>query len=117
MRDLDAEDLLARIRMGVEVDESDRAVNRGDRLHVRLGDRVVAAEHDRDRARSDDLPDDALDRCVVSRRIRRHDRGVTEVDDAKLRDRIEARLEMRPGRTARRADRARPEPRARAGRR
>ena len=111
VRDLDAEDLLARIGMGVEVDESDRAVNRHDRLHVRLGDRMITAEHDRNRTRSDDLPDDALDRCMVSRRIRGHDRGVTEVDDAKLRDRIEARLQVRPGRTARRADGARPEPR------
>ena len=116
MRELDAEDLLARIRMGVEVDESDRAVNRRDSLHVRLGDRVITAEHDRNRARSDDLADDALDRCMVSLRIRRHDRGITEVDDAKLRDRIEVRLEMRlredspprgwrAARTASRADR------------
>ena len=84
MRDLDAEDLLAGVGMRVEVDERDRAVHRGDRADVGLGDRVVAAEHDRDRACSDDLPDDSLDRRVIAGRIGGDDGRVAEVDDAEL---------------------------------
>ncbi len=113
VRDLDAEDLLAGIRMGVEVDEGDRPVHRRNRLDVGLGDRVVAAEDDRDRARRDDLPDDSLDRRVIAGRIGGHDGRVTEVDDAELRDRIEAGLQMRAWRAAGGANGARPEPGAR----
>ena len=115
VRDLDAEHLLAGVRVRVEVDEGDRAVHRGHCLDVRLGDRVIAAEDDRDRARRDDLTDDALDRGVISGRIRRDDGRVAEVDDAELRDRVEPRLQVRPRRTARGANRPRAEPRARAG--
>jgi hypothetical protein len=48
----------------VEVQQADGSPLRGYGAHVRLRDRVVAAEDDRDRARLDDLPDHALDRCV-----------------------------------------------------
>src|SRR4029079_19103850 len=50
VRDLYAEYLRAGVGMGVEVDESERSVSRGAGADVGLGDRVVAAEHDRDRA-------------------------------------------------------------------
>ena len=49
---------VARVRVRVEMDERDGAVDRCDRLDVGLGDRVVAAEDDRDRAGRDDLADD-----------------------------------------------------------
>ena len=81
MRDLDAEDLLPRIRVGVEVDERDRPVNRGDRLDVRLGNRVVPTEDDRNCSCRDDLADDSLDRGMVACRVGGHDRRVAEVDD------------------------------------
>ena len=82
-------------------------VARGDRAHVRLGDRVVASQNDRDRARGDGLPDRALDLRVCPLRIGRNYCGVAEVDDAELGERVDLRLEMRPGRTAGGADRAR----------
>ena len=81
---------------------------------VRLGDRVVAAEHDRHRAGRDDLADGALDRRVrlapgrpgsPARRRSRRPQHLRRVDPG---------LEVRPGRAARGADRARAEARARA---
>ena len=54
---VDAEDLLAGVGMGVEVDQADRAEAVPAGPDVGLGDRVVAAEHDRDRARGEDLAD------------------------------------------------------------
>ena len=50
VRELDAEDLAPGVRVRVEVDEADRAAAGGDGADVRLGDRVVAAEHDRQQA-------------------------------------------------------------------
>ena len=44
VRDLDAEDLLPRIRVRVEVNECDRPVGRRDCLHVWLCDRVISTE-------------------------------------------------------------------------
>ena len=88
-------------------------MHRGDRPDVGLGDRVVAAEDDRDRAGGDDLRDDALDRRVIAGRVGGNDRGVAEVDDPELGDRVDPRLEMRARRAAGGADRARPEPGAR----
>ena len=113
MRDLDAEDLGARVGVGVEVDEADRGAAGGAGADVRLRDRVVAAEHDRDRAGRDDLADRALDRLVRAGGIGRQDRRVAVVDHPQLGHRVDLRLEVRAGRAARRADRPRPEPRAR----
>ena len=111
MGDLDAEDLGAGVRVRVEVDESDRAMSCGDGAHVRLRDRVVAAEDDRKRTGPDDLPDRVLDLRVRRDRICRDDRRISEVDDTQLLERVDLRLEVRPGRAARRPDRPRPEAR------
>ena len=95
VRDLDTEDLGARIRMGVEMDEAERAVSLGAGPDIRLGDRVVTAEHDRDRARPDDLADRAFDRLMRRGRIRRQDGRVAVVDQPELGHRIDLGLEVR----------------------
>ena len=74
MRALDAEHLEARVRVRVEVQKTDRTTTRGNRPDVRLGDRVVAAEHG-EHAGVDDLADELLDRLVRSRGIRGNDRA------------------------------------------
>ena len=107
VRALDREDLAAGVGVRVEVDEADA---RGDRAHVRLRDRVVAAEHDRHRAGVDDLADDILDRSMRPLGIGRQHRRVAEVDDPQLGEGVDARLQVRPGRAARRSDRARRKP-------
>ena len=111
MRDLDPEHLRTCVRVRVEVDEADRAVTGGDRAHVRLRDRVVAAEDDGNRAGCHHLPDRALDLRVRRRGVGGHDRRVPEVHDPELLERVDLRLEMRSGRAARRADRTRAEAR------
>jgi hypothetical protein len=73
---------------------------------------VVAAEDDRDDSGSRYLAHRLLDLGVRPLRIGRDDRGVAEVDDAQLRERVQPGLEVRPGRTARCADRAWPEARS-----
>ena len=90
-----------------------RAAPWRDGAHVRLGDRVVAAEDDREHARVDDLADRALDRIVRARRVGRDDGRVAVVDDPQLAERVDLRLEVRAGRAARSADRARREAGAR----
>jgi hypothetical protein len=74
---------------------------------------MVAAEHDGQHTGIDDLADKLLDRLVRSYGIGGNDRGVAVVDDAQLTERVDLRLEMRPRRAARRADR--PGREARAG--
>ena len=113
MRDLDAEHLGPGVRVGVEMDETERAVLPGAGANVRLRDRVVAAEHDRNRARGDDLADRPLDRFVCSCGVGREHRRVAVVDHPQLSHRVHLRLEMRPRRAARGANRARAEARAR----
>ena len=67
----------------------------------RLGDRVVAAEDDRDRAGGEHLRDRVLDRDVRADRVGREDRRVAEVDDPQDgAQRVDAGLEVRPGRAA-----------------
>ena len=109
---LHAEDLGAGVRVRVEVDEPDRAVVRGDRAHVRFGNRMVASQNDGDRASGDGLSDRALDLRVCPLRIGRDDCGVAEVDDPELCEGVDLRFEMRPGRTAGCPDRARAETRS-----
>ena len=70
---------------------------------------MVASQNDGDRARGDGLPDRALDLRVRPLGIGRDDCGVAEVDDAELGESVDLRFEMRPGRTAGGADRARAE--------
>ena len=80
----------------------------------RLGDRVVAAEHDRQRAGREHLGDGRLDRAVRDVDVGGDDRGVAEVDHAQLGEGVDLDLEVRAGRRARAADRARRQPRPRA---
>ena len=75
VRDLDAEHLGSRVGVGVEVDEPERAVTRGDRPHVRLRDRVVSSEHHGKRAGVDHLAHERLDRRVRPRVRRPGSRG------------------------------------------
>jgi hypothetical protein len=97
--------------MRVEVDEADRPVGGRARANVRLRDRVVAAEHDRDRGRSEHLTDRRLDCLVRPSRVGRQHRSVAEVDHLQLREGVDLRIEMRAGRAARCPDRPRPEAR------
>ena len=55
-------------------------------------------------------PTVALDRLMGAGRVGRQHRRVAEVDDAELGEAVDAGLQVRPGRAARGADRARPEP-------
>ena len=107
VRELDAEDLGARVRMRVEVDEADRAARRAG-ADIRLGDRVVAPEDDGQDAHGDDLGDGLLDRLLGGDCVGWENGRVAEVHDPELLERIDAGLEMRPRRAARCADRARP---------
>jgi hypothetical protein len=95
--------------VGVEVHEPQLAVLPRDGAHVRLGDRVVAAQDDGDRSGRDDLGDGALDLRVRRRGVRGHDRRIAEIDHAELREGVDLRLEVGPGRAARRSDGTRPE--------
>jgi hypothetical protein len=93
----------------VEVDESERAVPLRERLDLRLRDRVVTAERDRQCPRVRNLARDRGDRSPARCRIGRDHRSVAEVDDPQLSERVDARLEVRPGRAARGPDRPRSE--------
>ena len=111
VRQLDAEDLGPGVRVRVEVDEPDRPVDGGDGADVRLGDRVVAAEDDRDRAGRHDLADGALDL-----RVRLDGVGGETAASPKSTTRSSANASILasrcgPGRAARSADRARAESR------
>ena len=59
-----AEDLLAGVGVRVEVDERNGTVHGRDAPNVRLGDGVIAAEHEGDRAGTRDLRDERFDRRV-----------------------------------------------------
>jgi len=82
VRALDAEHLAARVGVRVEVDQADRTAASRDRRRAGLGDRVVAAERDRDGAGSDDLADQIRDRSVRMRRVGGQHGCVAVVDDA-----------------------------------
>ena len=108
------EDLRGGVGVGIEVDEPDRPVQMpGTRPHVRLGDRVVAAEHDRHRAGPEHLEHGVLDRLVRADRIGRDDRCVAVVDDAEMAHPVDPRLEVVRGRRRRRPHGAGAEARAR----
>ena len=100
----------------VEVDDPDaaRLADLGDRRGRGPGDRVVAAQHDRDRARRRHLVDLAVDERVRAVDPRRDDVGVARVDDVQELERLVAQLERvdRARRVLRLADGPRPEPRA-----
>src|SRR6185503_10306546 len=109
VRELDAEDLAAGVRVRVEVDEADRAPAGGDGANVGLGDRMVAAEHDWQKPRVTDLADELLDRRVALHRVGGQHGSVAEVDDPQLLEGVDLRLEVWAGRARRRPDRARAE--------
>src|SRR5918911_112231 len=88
VRDLDAEDLRSRIRVRVEVNEPERTMPAGAGRDIGLGDRVVAAEHERERARVHDLSHRLLDRLVRPGSLGREDGRVAEVDDPQLGERV-----------------------------
>jgi hypothetical protein len=92
----------------VEVQQAERPAPGRDRAQRRLGDRVVAAQDDRDCAGVGDLPDRLLDRGVGRLRVGRDHGRVSEVDRAQLPQGVDAGLEMRSRRAARRPDRTRP---------
>ena len=98
VRALDAGEVGRGIGVRVEVDDADRAgtVVVGDRRHVRVGDRVVAAEHDRDGSGRADLRDPPADRVVAARRVTRNRLGVAVVDDLQDREGIDAEQHVRP---------------------
>jgi hypothetical protein len=113
VRQFDAEDLGAGVGVGVEVHEAQRSVDSGAGARVCLGDRVVATEDHGERARGQDLPHGFLDGGVGAGGVGRNDRGVAEVENPELGERVDPNLEVRTGRAARRADRARREAGAR----
>jgi hypothetical protein len=80
---------------------------------VGLGDRMVAAEHDRDGAGVDNLSHGALDRGVRGDSVGRYDRSVAVVDDVEEIERSEACVEMRAQPADRGADCTRAQPGAR----
>ena len=78
--------------------------------HIWLGNRVVASEHDRDQACIEHLADSGLDRLMGALGVGREYGCVPVVDDPQLRECVDPRLELRPRRTARSANRPRTEP-------
>jgi hypothetical protein len=94
------------------MDEADPARRRA-RSHVRLGDRVVAAEDHGKHARRRDIGDGLLDGLVGSDRVGRKHGRVAEIHDAQRFQRVDAGLEVRARREAGGANRARPVARTR----
>ena len=102
------------VRMRVEVDEPDRLPEMARaRAYVGLGDRVVAAEHDRQRAGGEHFGDRVLDGSVGANWIGRDDGRVPEVDDPEMVGPVDLRLEVVPRGRGRRSNRPRAEPRSR----
>ena len=86
---------------------------RGAGADVGLGDRVVAAEHDRDRPGVDDLADERFDRRVRAQRVGGDHRGVAVVDHPQ--HLASARSRRRGGARRSRRRRRRGSPAARTG--
>lgn len=68
---------------------------------------MIAAQHDRDAPCADDLADSLGDRPVCSDNVGGQHGRVAEVDDPQIRERVDLRLEVRPGRATRSPNRAR----------
>ena len=111
--DLDAEERLPGVRVGVEVDQAEGAGALRDRPDVRFGDRVVALEDHREGAGVDDVADGPLDRLVRSGRVGRDHRCVAEVDGLHVVERLDLGVEMATQPAAGRANLTRPEAGAR----
>lgn len=97
VRIFDAEDLAARVGVGVEVHEAQRSVDGSAGARICLGDRVVATEDHGERARGQDLPHGLLDGGVGASGVGGDDRGVAEVENPQLSERVDACLEVGPG--------------------
>ena len=78
------------------MDQPKQAVALGTGADVGLGDRVVPAEHQRDRPGVDRVADDALDRCVRGDRIGRDHRRIAEVHHPERLERIDPGVEVHP---------------------
>ena len=91
-------------------------VDFGDGGRARPGDRMVASQHDGERARLGDLEDLAIDERVRTLDPGGHDIRIAGVDDREHIERLDAELERvdRTGRVLGLADRAGSEPGARA---
>ena len=90
--------LAARVGVGVEVHhrEAVGAVVLGEGLQHRGRERVVAAEHDRDRARGQDLGHAPAQQQVRPLQVGRVHLDVAVVDDVELGVRVDAKLHVRP---------------------
>ncbi len=102
----DAEDLGGRVGVSVEVDETDRAAALRHCADVGLGDRVIAAEDEREYPRLHHLRDRGLDRLMGAGRVRGQDRRIAEINHLERFQSIDSDLEVRPRRAAGRPDRA-----------
>ncbi len=91
------------------MDEAHRPVLRGAGADVRFGDRVIAAEDDRDRACREHLAHRLLDRRMRPGCVAWKHGGVAEVDDAQDGKGVKAGLQMRAGLDAGAPNRAWPE--------
>ena len=113
MRPLDAEHLAARVRMGVEMDEPERAVPCRQRLDLGLRHRVISTQHDWHHACIHHFAHDALDGRVTRDWVCRDHGRIAVINDPQLPEGVDPGFEMRSRRTARRPDRSRPEARPR----
>ena len=106
-----------RVGVSIEVDDPDapRSSYLGDRRRGRPGDRMVAAQDDRDSASLGDLTDLAVDHRVAAFDPRGNDVGVAGIHHGQDVQRLDVELERVDGatRVLRIADRPRPEPGAR----
>ena len=91
----DAPVVVGGVGVGVEMDDADAAgsADLGDGGRRRPGDRVVAAEDDRDRAGLGDLEDLAVDHRVAALEPGRHDVRVAGVDHGQHLERLDVELE------------------------
>jgi hypothetical protein len=81
--------------VAVEVDEPHRPVPLRTGTPVRLGDRVITAQHHGDGPGGNDFAHGLGDRPVRPDRIGGQHRGVAEIDDSQLRQGVDLRLQVR----------------------
>ena len=94
MGELAAEDLGPGVGVRVEVHEAQGTVRLDAGAHVRLGDRMVAAQNYRDGAGTEHLPDRLPDGGVGADGIRGKYRRVAVVDYSQPGERVHLRLEL-----------------------
>ena len=113
----------AGVGVRVEVDHADASAAtraRATAAALGIGDRMVAAEHDRDRPGARDAEDLLVDHAERALEPCRHDGRIARIDDRQVRVRLGVQLDRprvgRAPRGRRHPDRPRTEPRARARR-